>query len=259
MADATAKGLVVATCQSGEPHGITDGDTRSLARNHAALLEFSKGTRHQFPHRAEASRELSLRERELDRHSRPDRLAETRCQIASQPLTHRPKGEVADDAGEMTDPAGQSLEYGDRHRWAALTQTKYLGARQDQYSCRYDRYSRGDVPTSIEERPFPERGSSTFRMEYLFAASEGDLPDLDASVSDDEQAATRLPLFEEGFPRGQSPHRALLSQPSQFGGGQGSEIRDSPQSLGHRSFGIASPHDLSTFSHSIRRPAEALP
>jgi hypothetical protein len=52
-------------------------------------------------------------------------------QVASQPLGHGPEGQVADDPREVTDPAGQGLEHRNRHRWASLTETKHLGAREE--------------------------------------------------------------------------------------------------------------------------------
>jgi hypothetical protein len=49
-------------------------------------------------------------------------------------------------------------------------------------------------------------------MEYLLTPSEGDLPDLDPSVGDDEQAATRFTLFEECLSHADTPLRAPRGQ-----------------------------------------------
>jgi hypothetical protein len=44
-------------------------------------------------------------------------------------------------------------------------------------------------------------------MEHLLAASDGDLPDLDPSIGDDEETPAGLTLFEEGLAGAEAPHR----------------------------------------------------
>jgi hypothetical protein len=77
-------------------------------------------------------------------------------------------------------------------------------------------------------------------VEYLLAAPEGDLPDLDASVGDDQEAATGFTLVEEGLSAAEASHRAPAGQIIQLGRRQGSKVRNSPQSFGIRSVALGS-------------------
>jgi hypothetical protein len=49
-------------------------------------------------------------------------------------------------------------------------------------------------------------------VEHLLTAPEGDLPDLDASVGDDDQATTGLAFSDEGLAGAEAPHRAPPGQ-----------------------------------------------
>jgi hypothetical protein len=77
-------------------------------------------------------------------------------------------------------------------------------------------------------------------VEYLLAASEGDLPDLDASFGNDQEATTGFTLFEDGLSGAEAPHRAPPGQMTQLGGREGSKVRNSPQSFGIRSVALGS-------------------
>jgi hypothetical protein len=203
---------LVAPSKRGEPCGITDGDVRPIAGDHSTFLELGEGARDQLANRPEASSELGLRQGEIDRRPRFDGLAHIRIQVARQPPAHRPEGQVTDDAREMTDAARQRLEHGECDRWTSLTQTKYLDARQEQDPGRHEGDRRSDVSTSIEQRSLAERGTRTFRVEYLLAAAQGDLPDLHTAVGNDQKPATGFTLFEERLSNAEAPHGAAPGQ-----------------------------------------------
>ena len=168
-------------------------------------------------HRAEPRGQLGVREAELDGGPGSYRPPDGRIQVASQPLGHRPEGQIADDAREMTDAAGQGPEHRQRHRRTPLTEAEHLGAGQNQQPCGHEGDRRGDVPTSVEQRRLSEGGARPFRVKHLLAASERDLPDLDLPVGDDEKAATGLTFLEEGLSSADAPHRAPRGQLPQFG------------------------------------------
>jgi len=207
-----APGIIVAAGESRQAGRVTDDDSRSLTRDYSALFELRERARDELSNGAEARRELRLCQGQLDIGAPLDGARERRLQVAREPLCHRPEGEVADNGGKVTDATGQSLQHGERNGWASLTKLNHVGARKEQRLCGRERNRRGDVATAIEERSFAERGTGTFGVKHLLAAPEGDLPHLDAPVSDDEKTATRLSFLEEGLAAAETPHGAPSGQ-----------------------------------------------
>ena len=207
-----------------QPSRIADDDARAIARDDPVLLELREGARDELSNGAEPRRELRLGQSEVDRGAGPHGDGGRRVQESGQTLGHRAKGEVTDDAGEVTDPARHRPQHRERHRRASVTETEHLGARDEQHARGHDGDSGGDVAAPIEERPLAERGARSFRVEDLLAASEGDLPDLDTTVGDDEEAPARLTLLEESFSGAKDLRGAAPGQTPQLGGRQGREV-----------------------------------
>jgi hypothetical protein len=180
-----------------------------------------------------------LCQRQFDGGASLDGPSDGRFKVAHEPLRHRPKGEVADNSGKVTDAAGQSLQHGERDSRASLTELKHLGARKEKRLRGRERDRRGDVAAAVEEWPFAERGARTFGVKHLLAATEGDLPHLDASFRDDEQTVAGLSFLEEGLAAAEAPHRTPSGQVTQLLRRQCSKVRNLPQSCrtGSRALG----------------------
>lgn len=249
-------GILVAAGEGGQPGRVTDNDSRSLTRDNSALLELRERARDELSNGAEPRRELRLGQGQLEIGALLDGPRERRLEVAGEPLGHRPEGEVADNGGEVTQAASQSLQHGERDSRASLTELKHLGAWEEQRLRGRERDCRGDVPTAVEERPFPERGARSFGVKHLLTAPKRDLPHLDAPVGDDEKTATGLSFLKEGLAAAKMPQRAPSAQTSQLVQRQRSEVRDLPQSRDIRARALSSRFALGRDS-SLAHESEA--
>lgn len=163
-----------------------------------------ENARDELPNRAEPRRQLGLRESELNTGARRDGPGDSRAQVAGEPLGHRTNSEVADDTREVTEPAGHRLQHGQRHRRPPVTEAEHLGPRDEEHARKLRGDRRGNV---AEERPLAERGARSLGVKDLLAPPQGDLPDLDTTFHDDEEAPAGLSFFKESIPGAQLPRR----------------------------------------------------
>ena len=111
------------------------------------------------------------------------------------------------------------------------TEAEEVGARQEKGARGFDGDAGGDVAAAVEQRRFSERRAGAFRVEDMLATSDGNLPDLDGAVGDDEEAAAGLALLEEERPGSEGPRRAARRQKADLARGQRAEVRDAREGL----------------------------
>ena len=120
-----------------------------------------------------------------------------------------------------------------------MAEVQEIGSTKEEDACRGGRDGRGDVPTTIKQGPFAQRGTGPLGMKHLFSASNRPLEDLHGTFFHEEEPMARLAFLKEHLTRLEGARRTLPREPSELAVRKRAEVPNALEQLGVRQAGAA--------------------